>query len=290
MGHVHSRRRKEKDLKNLKEDYTDYVISALDCHNPEILYHKKKMNRLSMQELESYRIKPVQKGLNRMSADIERLGRNSARNEVQWEKSMSLNRNLNHYQGSLDKVSESFSYEKLDVDDHPALTKLQNEQNRRLEKMEERMNRIRNHAMQEAERRKFAIMFRAKAQPNSLDVNKNEKVLPNENVQLCEKDNDKDEFCDKKLHDSGDIIPVTVVKDSNGGKDCSNAPVNSKKQNNSVAQSTFLPNMPALSNMDLSDPKSYLMLPFLLPIFVIMIIVRRIQEVHSSNRQSSQKK
>jgi hypothetical protein len=162
MGHVHSRRKKEKNLKGLKDDYSEYVISALECHTSEALYPKKKMNRLSMLELESYPInKQVQKGLNRMSADIERLGRNSARNEEQWGKSMSLNRNLNKYQGSLDRVSESFSYEKLDVHDHPALKKLQNEQNWRLEKIEERMNRIQTHAMQEAERRKFVIMFKA---------------------------------------------------------------------------------------------------------------------------------
>ncbi|XP_061198154.1 uncharacterized protein LOC133206225 [Saccostrea echinata] len=292
MGHVNSRVRKEKKLKDVREDYTEYVISALECHNPEVLYHKKKMNRLSMQELESYRIKQGQKGLNRMSADIERLGRNSARNEVQWEKSMSLNRNLNNYPGSLDRVSESFSYEKLDVDDHPALTKLQNEQNRRLEKMEERMNRIRTHAMQEAERRKFAIMFRAKTQSSTLDVNKNEKLLPNENDTIlhCEKDIELKKCCNEKLEDdNGDIIPVTVMKDLEE-KVPNDTPMDSEKHKIVVARNSFLPNLPALNNMDLSDPKSYLMLPFLLPIFVILVIVKRLQEVQNSRRQSPQKK
>lgn len=292
MGHVNSRVRKEKKLKNVKEDYTEYVISALECHNPEVLYHKKKMNRLSMQELESYRIKQGQKGLNRMSADIERLGRNSARNEVQWEKSMSLNRNLNIYPGSLDRVSEAFSYEKLNVDDHPALTKLQNEQNRRLEKMEERMNRIRTHAMQEAERRKFAIMFRAKTQSSSLDENKNEELLPNENNTIlhCEKDTELKKRCNNKLEDdNGDIIPVTVMKDLEE-KVSNDTSMDSEKHKIVVARNSFLPNLPALNNMDLSDPKSYLMLPFLLPIFVILVIVKRLQEVQSSRRHSPQKK
>lgn len=117
------------------------------------------------------------------------------------------------------------------------------------------MNRIRTHAMQEAERRKFAIMFKAKTQPNTLDVNKNEKILPDENnpVLPCEKDIGKDRCCDKKLDDSGDIIPVTVVKDSEVEKVRRSTPVNSKEQNGSVVKNTsFLSNMPALSNMDLS--------------------------------------
>lgn len=64
-----------------------------------------------------------------------------------------------------------------------------------------------------------------------LDVNKNEKILLDENnfVLLCEKDIGKDRFCDKKLDDSGDIIFVMVVKDLEVEKVCRSILVNFKE-------------------------------------------------------------
>lgn len=88
-----------------------------------------------------------------------------------------------------------------------------------------------------------------------LDVNKNEKILLDENnfVLLCEKDIGKDRCCDKKLDDSGDIIFVMVVKDLEVEKVCRSILVNFKEQNGLVVKNMlFLLNMFVLSNMDLS--------------------------------------
>ena len=123
-------------------------------------------------------------------------------------------------------------YRHLNLDTHPAVTRLQNEQNLRLEGMEQRMNKIRKSAQQEAERRKFAHLFRARTE----DTVQTEKLLKEASValQLFKQEKQKRKsseqkcplFCDDSSpagakmrasqlteEDQGDIIPVHIVSD-----------------------------------------------------------------------------
>lgn len=144
----------------------------------------------------------------------------------------------------------------LNLDNHPAVTRLQNEQNTRLEDMEQRMKKIRQSALQEAERRKFAHLFKAKTEEPShtekllreaseaLQMFKNKKQLQklkgkkcvSESVDDsssqshdCSQFSDEgdtlfssgfkrgDSFEDWEESDKGDIIPVCIVPSRSEG-------------------------------------------------------------------------
>ena len=126
-------------------------------------------------------------------------------------------------------------HQHLNLDTHPVVTRLQNEQNLRLEGMELRMKKIRKNAQQEAERRKFAHLFRARTDDSlqterllkeasvALQLFKQEKELKKSCEQRgssCTVDSDYvankhlvPTFTHHQENDKGDIIPVHIVSD-----------------------------------------------------------------------------
>lgn len=248
MGHVHSKKKRHKYNKEL-DDYINRNIPY--CHD--------------------------YKNLNRFSLDVDRLSHCSEpflqsstvpSNKQKW-KTMPITHDSPSREGSPLLKGAHISYKDIKVDDHPALTKLQNEQNSRLEQMEERMNKIRLHAMQEADRRKYAYLFKAKTRQSptkDLLFKAKEQIVQKQNI-CDEKENQKHvtKVCSE---DQGEIIPVTVVKESTG----------ITKSEKEIQKSNKMQTMPAFDNINLSDPKTVLLLPFLLPIFLLLFMVRSISQ------------
>lgn len=136
------------------------------------------------------------------------------------------------------KVADKVHYQHLNLDNHPAVTCLQNEQNLRLEGMEQRMNKIRKNAQEEAERRKYAHLFRARTD----DILQTEILLKEASValELFKQGKELKKSCEQKdlsssvasdtvvskhlvpsfshhqENDKGDIIPVHIVLNKPG--------------------------------------------------------------------------
>ena len=109
---------------------------------------------------------------------------------------------------STKSVEDKVLYQHLNLDNHPAVTCLQNEQNLRLEGMEQRMNKIRKNAQQEAERRKFAHLFRARTD----DSLQTERLLKEASValELLKKEKEQKKSC-KQRDLSSSVDSNTVV-------------------------------------------------------------------------------
>lgn len=234
MGHVQSKKKKSKKVGNVSYSTQGVLSGDVD----------------SLRQIKQ----------NRLSADVERLSLSSgyhSRDSVLVpdlkQKTMSLNRNNNITKdfGLVRDglMKDSFSYEKLNVDDHPALTKLQNEQNRRLEKMEERMSQIRMHAMQEADRRKYAHLFQAKkkASPTRELLCKAKDKLKQDGCDTSEDLSSKNSSVNEEV-DKGEIIPVTVTTDTR-----SNPRVDRTEEANPP---NYLQNLPGLGAVNLSKYKN----------------------------------
>ncbi|KAL3861414.1 hypothetical protein ACJMK2_007449 [Sinanodonta woodiana] len=151
-------------------------------------------------------------------------------------------------------TQEMYSYKSINVDDHPALTKLQNEQNTRLEDMEHRMAKIRTRALQSLERKKFAYLFRAKKEEG-----RTEKLLQEAREMLARDKLAKAQMINNnnKGDYKGEIIPVSIVSDP---------PKKDQKDG-------YLQMLP-FQSLKLSDPFVLLMLPLLLPLFIIVAFIK----------------
>ena len=107
-------------------------------------------------------------------------------------------------------IEELYTYKGLPIEDHPALTSLQNEQNARLENMEQRMSRIRTSAQQAYDRKKFAHIFRAKREDSRTEkLLKEARDLLQHNIDLR---SSGQEVGNSNVY-SGEIIPVHYVED-----------------------------------------------------------------------------
>lgn len=155
---------------------------------------------------------------------------------------------------------ELCAYKNFPIDDHPALTKLQNEQNTRLEHMELRMSRIRTCAQQAYDRKKFAHLFRAKKEDS-----RTEQLLQEAREMLQANAERAQSGCDKDNNNTytGEVIPVQLLEESQES---------SEKDESSLPLSTF-------GSLQLSEPIMVLILPFLLPMFIIVAVIRGLFEI-----------
>ncbi|KAH9513422.1 hypothetical protein Btru_032980 [Bulinus truncatus] len=199
--------------------------------------------------------------------------------------------------GQRSKFSKMSNYKYLD--NHPVLSRLQNEQNNRLESMERRMKEIRISAMQEAERRKFAEIFPAKQDHSQtermmqeakemLEKLKEEKKKKKEGVKGAELQTDHSSTLaneSRTADDSGEVIPVHVVSTSavrpvdntinlveqqtilrTDGKE--------EKKDGENKKTDWLNN--AWPNINLDQPLTWLLLPFLLFPLILRLLLNLI--------------
>lgn len=206
----------------------------------------------------------------------------SSGNEVNWCTNEMLSRNSRNYgENTSDKCDkEGFrlfpfetcqDYKGLSIDDHPLLTKLQNEQNARLEDMEQRIAKIRTSAQQAYDRKKFAHLFRARKEDS-----RTEKLLQEARDMLQKNIEEKEKEADSVNNNeyTGEIIPVHIVdkEEASDTEDCQ-------------SDERYLQLAP-FESLKLSDPVMLFLLPFLLPLFIIVAIIRGLSETFGWNKQT----
>ncbi|ESO85195.1 hypothetical protein LOTGIDRAFT_167982 [Lottia gigantea] len=245
MGAAHSKRHKYRKRK--KEDVDESLYRDLERLRS---LSKTRLNRLSA-DIEN--MTSDSNALDFTISDKASYSQSNTSTDTYTTSQVPHNTNLTYTQG----------VRNINLDDHPVLTKLQNKQNARLESMEQRMDRIRNSAMQAAERRKFAYMFKAKS-----DEDKAKKLLKEAKEEI------------QGLHDTdeGDIIPVKILQGEATHQD-----KNSNYTNVCGDEDKSL----LIGGLKLSDPITWLLLPLMLPIVLIAFFMRGLMTPNQLRRKKS---
>ncbi|XP_005098932.1 uncharacterized protein LOC101859410 isoform X2 [Aplysia californica] len=203
------------------------------------------------------------------------------------------------------------------LDSHPVLSKLQNEQNNRLESMERRMKEIRISAMREAERRKFAEIFPAKEDNSetermiqeareTLERLKEERKVKGHNQQqqiLHQKPTVVDSALQPRVplsniencnveEDSGEIVPVHVLHlQGNKAKSTAESQTEAKSQGRCSRKEEAVKKPDWVNdtwpNINLGHPLTWIWLPFLIFPLILRLILSFIVTSPSNNNRSN---
>ncbi|KAH3822825.1 uncharacterized protein LOC127832362 [Dreissena polymorpha] len=253
MGHVQSKKKKEKK-KRLKI-----------AHLSEIMRNRDR--RENIHKVAGHRIYRDSQNLDQLSNSSGYFSSNEASPnavgiDVDWTKRREEEGSYATYDiesrsvSTMSPLEELCTYKGISLDSHPALTRLQNEQNARLESMENRMNRIRTNAQKAFERKKFAHLFRAKKDDSKTDQLLQEaREILQHNVELrasCGVENS--EY-------SGEIIPVKIVDDS-------------REATCDTPDDRSYLHLTSFGSLSFSEPVMLFLLPFLLPLFIIVAVIR----------------
>lgn len=212
MGHVQSKRRKDRRRKKLS--HLSDIVKSVTVGDSENI-HKVAGHRIYR---DSVNLDQLSNSSGYFSSNEP--SPNSLGNESDWllgneggeRKSGNYGEHSEIDNGNYSGMTpweELCTYKGFPLEDHPVLTKLQNEQNARLESMEQRMNRIRTNAQQAYERKKFAHLFRAKKEDVKTDELLQEaRDMLQKNIEMRNSGPENNEDY------TGEIIPVQIVDES----------------------------------------------------------------------------
>ncbi|XP_060584832.1 uncharacterized protein LOC132740833 [Ruditapes philippinarum] len=263
MGHVQSKRRRDKKRKKLSHltEIMKSVTAVGDSENiHKVAGHRIYRDSVNLDQLSnsSGYFSSSEPSPNSVGVDVDWV----LRSEGKMGNSAGFSDKCGSYDyegndSGMSPLEELCTYKGLPLDDHPALTKLQNEQNARLESMEQRMTRIRTNAQQAYDRKKFAHMFRAKKEDSKTD-----KLLQEARDMLQQNIEMRNSGQDKQTDYAGEIIPVQIVE---------------SRETSEQEDESYL-HLTSFGSLQFSEPVMLLILPFLLPLFIIVAIIRGLSE------------